>query len=131
MNADVLFQQAVKTMGYSSVTDIEADKLVELALKFAIWPSKSTYEETVSTTVRAAYSQLNSAISQMIILSSRVWCSENHSRHRTTPTVARRFHQVLSVVTFGQAQPDHHFCFHSCQIWCGCQNLSHHFQMPT
>jgi hypothetical protein len=46
MNADVLFQQAVKTMGYSSVTDIEADKLVELALKFAIWPSKSTYEET-------------------------------------------------------------------------------------
>ena len=46
MNADVLFQQAIRTMGYSSVNDIEADKLVELALKFAIWPSKSTYEET-------------------------------------------------------------------------------------
>ena len=46
MNADVLFQQAIRTMGYSAVNDIEADKLVELALKFAIWPSKSTYEET-------------------------------------------------------------------------------------
>jgi len=46
MNADVLFQQAIRSMGYSSVSDIEADKLVELALKFAIWPSKSTYEET-------------------------------------------------------------------------------------
>jgi hypothetical protein len=46
MNADVLFQQAIRTMGYSSISDIEADKLVELALKFAIWPSKSTYEET-------------------------------------------------------------------------------------
>lgn len=46
MNAEILFQQAIRSMGYSSVGDIEADKLVELALKFAIWPSKSTYEET-------------------------------------------------------------------------------------
>ena len=46
MNAEILFQQAIRSMGYSSVGDIEADKLVELALKFAIWSSKSTYEET-------------------------------------------------------------------------------------
>ena len=46
MNAEILFQQTIRSMGYSSVSDIEEDKLVELALKFAIWPSKSTYEET-------------------------------------------------------------------------------------
>ena len=46
MNADVLFQETIQSMGYSLVSDIESDKLVELALKFAIWPSVSTYEDT-------------------------------------------------------------------------------------
>ena len=46
MNADLYFLQIIKSMGYSSVSEIEDSKLVELALQFAIWPPKTTYEET-------------------------------------------------------------------------------------
>lgn len=46
MNADALFEQTIRSMGYSSLGDINTDKLVELALTFAIWPSETTYKET-------------------------------------------------------------------------------------
>lgn len=43
MNADVIFTNEIESLGYSNVDGIGSKELVELALKFAIWPSVETY----------------------------------------------------------------------------------------
>ena len=45
MDAESIFQKTIKNLGYSNVLEIESEKLVDLALKFAIWPSITTYQD--------------------------------------------------------------------------------------
>ena len=44
MDADSIFQKTIKNLGYSNLIEIDSEKLVELAIKFAIWPSITTYQ---------------------------------------------------------------------------------------
>ena len=46
MNADVHFLNSIKRLGFSSLEEISESQLVEIALKFAIWPSVATYIAT-------------------------------------------------------------------------------------
>ena len=45
MDADAHFQGSIKHLGYSSLANIKESKIVELALRYAIWPSISTYRD--------------------------------------------------------------------------------------
>jgi len=44
MDADAVFLDSIQEMGYSNPTEIDENTLVELALRFAIWPSIATYK---------------------------------------------------------------------------------------
>ena len=46
MDADAHFLSSVNRLGISSLEEISEDHLVDLALKFAIWPSVATYCDT-------------------------------------------------------------------------------------
>lgn len=46
MDADVHFLDSIKHLGFSSLEEISESQLVEIALKFAIWPSVATYIAT-------------------------------------------------------------------------------------
>lgn len=43
MDADAIFHNAIKNLGYSNLIEIDSGELVELALRFAVWPSVTTY----------------------------------------------------------------------------------------
>lgn len=45
MDADTVFLDSIQEMGYSDPTEIDEITLVELALRFAIWPSTATYQK--------------------------------------------------------------------------------------
>ena len=46
MDADAHFLSSINRLGISSLEEISEDHLVDLALKFAIWPSVATYCDT-------------------------------------------------------------------------------------
>jgi len=46
VDADAHFLASIKTLNHSSLAEISPSRLVELALRFAIWPSISTYHDT-------------------------------------------------------------------------------------
>jgi hypothetical protein len=46
VDADAHFRSSIKRLGISSLEEISEDHLVDLALKFAIWPSVATYCDT-------------------------------------------------------------------------------------
>ena len=46
MDADAHFLSSIKRLGFSSLNEIGESQLVEIALKFAIWPSVATYIAT-------------------------------------------------------------------------------------
>lgn len=45
MDADTHFRGSIKHLGYSSLADISQSTIVDLALRFAIWPAISTYHD--------------------------------------------------------------------------------------
>jgi hypothetical protein len=44
MDADFIFNSEIQSLGYSNVDEINPSHLVDLALRFAIWPSVVTYK---------------------------------------------------------------------------------------
>ena len=46
VDADAHFQASIRALGHSSLATVSQSQLVELALRFAIWPSISTYYDT-------------------------------------------------------------------------------------
>ena len=46
MDADAHFQSSIKRLGISSLEEVSESHLVDLALRFAIWPSVATYCDT-------------------------------------------------------------------------------------